>query len=67
MQLLGGSMNSIRGNTTQLLDYNIEVEDTASEILFLTTRRMVYFSQQMLVFRIVVLNYKLSLKMKSLP
>ncbi|WP_317845697.1 Gfo/Idh/MocA family protein [Bacillus sp. S3] len=30
MQLLGGKIESIRGNVDQLLDYGIEVEDTAS-------------------------------------
>ncbi|MGG1675998.1 Gfo/Idh/MocA family protein [Neobacillus sp. NRS-1170] len=30
MQLLGGKIESIRGNLDQLLDYGIEVEDTAS-------------------------------------
>jgi UDP-N-acetyl-2-amino-2-deoxyglucuronate dehydrogenase len=30
MQLVGGEIESIRGSVDQLLDYNIEVEDTAS-------------------------------------
>ncbi|MCP8970514.1 Gfo/Idh/MocA family protein [Ectobacillus ponti] len=30
MQLLGGEIHSIRGNVDQLLDYGIEVEDTAT-------------------------------------
>ncbi|MEB6241885.1 Gfo/Idh/MocA family oxidoreductase [Staphylococcus gallinarum] len=45
MQLLGGSMNSIRGNTTQLLDYNIEVEDTASaNIIFNNKAHGLFFA-----------------------
>ena len=30
MQLVGGEIESIRGSVDQLLDYGIEVEDTAS-------------------------------------
>ena len=30
MQLLGGEIESIRGSIDQLLDYGIEVEDTAT-------------------------------------
>lgn len=45
IQLLGGSIHSIRGNVTQLLDYNIEVEDTASaNIIFTNQAHAIFFA-----------------------
>ncbi|NWQ43163.1 Gfo/Idh/MocA family oxidoreductase [Bacillus sp. EB106-08-02-XG196] len=45
IQLMGGKMESIRGSVDQLLDYGIEVEDTASaHILFRNGARGLFFS-----------------------
>ena len=33
MQLLGGKIESIKGNVDNFLDYDIEVEDTANAII----------------------------------
>jgi predicted dehydrogenase len=45
MQLVGGKLESIRGSVDQLLDYGIEVEDTASaHINFQNGARGLFFS-----------------------
>ncbi|MCG7339614.1 Gfo/Idh/MocA family oxidoreductase [Staphylococcus sp. ACRSN] len=43
IQVLGGKIESIRGSVTQLLDYNIEVEDTASANISFTNQAKALF------------------------
>lgn len=66
IQLLCGPVDTLKGNVSQLLDYHIEVEDTASAHIKFKNGANGMFLQLMLILEIQVLSFKSFLKMKSL-
>src|SRR5699024_5523882 len=65
MQLLCGPVDTIKGNVSQLLDYHIEVEDTASaHIKFKNGANGMFFATNANL-AIQVSNFKSFLKMKN--
>ena len=59
MHLLGGEIKEIKGSISNLLDYGIEVEDTASLILNLKMVQQVCFLQRIPTLGIPVSNFRL--------
>ena len=65
MQLLCGPVDTIKGNVSQLLDYQIEVEDTASAHIKFKNGANGMFLPLTLILAIQVSNFKSFLKMKN--
>ena len=58
MQLLCGPVDTIKGNVSQLLDYQIEVEDTASAHIKFKNGANGMFLPLTLILAIQVSNFK---------